>query len=189
MMPAKTTCELEMAQVLQGAGNRSPNKSEADMTLMSRPGTRVPELECVIGKDAVRVREATDTFGAQRERQKTTDHGGWQEQRTKVSRPLPDHRRPEKDERKQNNCLPDLIRSPHPSGIPYRPTNLGRWLNVNGIAQDPAGIIGTKMTHRREDGGNHSEVREILTICEVRTALKGDGEVERREVPSLRGWS
>jgi hypothetical protein len=56
-----------------------------------------------IGKDAARVREATDPLGAEREGQEATDHSCRQEQRAKVSRSLPDQRRREKDERKQNN--------------------------------------------------------------------------------------
>src|SRR5262245_15241334 len=74
---------------------------------------RVPDRERLIGEDAVRVREATDTLGTERERQKTTDHSRWDEQRAQVPRPLPNQRRSEKHERKQNDCFPDIVRSPH----------------------------------------------------------------------------
>lgn len=39
MMPAMITCDPAMPQVLPGAGNCSPSKSEADMTLISMPGS------------------------------------------------------------------------------------------------------------------------------------------------------
>jgi hypothetical protein len=32
------TCEREMPQIFRGAGNCSPSRSEAAMTLMSKPG-------------------------------------------------------------------------------------------------------------------------------------------------------
>ena len=35
---AMITCEREMPQIFRGAGNCSPSRSEAAMTLMSKPG-------------------------------------------------------------------------------------------------------------------------------------------------------
>ena len=62
----------------------------------------MPDRERLMGENAVRVRDATNTLRTERECQESTDHSRRHEQRAQVSRPLPNQPRREKNERKQN---------------------------------------------------------------------------------------
>ena len=53
MIPAMITWGPAMPQILAGAGNRSPSKSEAAMTLMSKPGNAVQIANVRSGKFAL----------------------------------------------------------------------------------------------------------------------------------------
>jgi hypothetical protein len=57
----------------------------------------------------------------------------WQESlaaKVVTKRAQRNQRRREKNERKQNNCLPDIIRSPHPHELPTGRIIVGRYTST-----------------------------------------------------------
>src|SRR5262249_11964990 len=123
MIPAMVTCGPEMAQIFFTDGRRSPSRSDAAITLISRPGRDSQTPKVSWAKTPVPPGEATAPPGAERGGKDPADHRRREEEGTQVRRPAPDQRGAREDERQDDQRQSEVFGGVHdvgraPSGHP-----------------------------------------------------------------------